>query len=651
MRKLLVAGGLGLGVGLVVCVILHFGWLGGWDNRLSDTLFLTRPVSDKIVLVAIDDKSIQAIGRWPWKRSEHAKLLDKLGSSPAAIGYDVSFPEVSDPAEDAQLTVSVKQSGKVVLPVEVLEWDRQAQQVVVKDALTPIKSLADVASLGVVNKLTDQDGVVRLTPISIVDKTGEKLTNFSVAVLNTAGIEKQPVVERGFMRINYAAHPKSYKRWSFVDVINGQVPESEFAGKIVLVGATAADLHDNQNTPVSAGTLMDGVEIHANTIQTILEDKYLQHEDRTVTMAVIVVMAVVLALVIANSRIIVGSVLTVVTLGGYGWWTFYSFDHGTVRSLIYPILAMAAAFVGTVMYKYLVENRAKQFIRRAFSYYLSEDVLKEVLKDPQKLKLGGERRQMTVLFSDIAGFTSISEKVEPETLATHLNKYLTRMTRIVFTYNGVLDKYVGDAVMAFWGAPKVISVEDQAMLACQAALAMQEQMLEVQKDWEQYGVGHFTVRIGINTGDMIVGNMGSEMRFDYSLLGDNVNLGSRLEGINKEYGTKITISETTYAPIKEKIVARLVDIVAVKGKALGVKIYELRALGRPDFAEGEFLTSFEKARIAYHEGKFKEAQRAFKVLEEKYPEDGPIKTYVARCEELAKHAPESWDGVYHAKSK
>jgi len=296
-----------------------------------------------------------------------------------------------------------------------------------------------------------------------------------------------------------------------------------------------------------------------------------------------------------------------------------------------------------------VENKQKRFIRKALSYYLSESVMREVLSNPKKLSLGGERKEITVLFSDIAGFTTISEKLAPETLAQLLNQYLTRMTNIVFTQVGVLDKYIGDAVMAFWGAP--LTQKEHALMACTAAIRMQEEIAIIQADWKKIDIEKFDVRIGINTGDMVVGNMGSDLRFDYTLLGDNVNLGSRLEGINKEYGTHIIISQSTYDQVKDKVIARRLDTVAVKGKAKGVTIYELRGLGVPGEEEKGFLDTFEKARALYHEGKFKHALSAFEDMHKHFSHDEPTNVYIKRCKELADHPPRDWDGVYHAKNK
>jgi adenylate cyclase len=271
------------------------------------------------------------------------------------------------------------------------------------------------------------------------------------------------------------------------------------------------------------------------------------------------------------------------------------------------------------------------------------------LNNPEKLKLGGERQELTVLFSDIAGFTTISEKLPPEQLVHLLNQYLTKMTNLVFEHQGVLDKYIGDAVMAFWGAP--VEQSDHALKACQTALAMQEEVQRLKTEWHKEGIPDFDVRIGINTGEMIVGNMGANTRFDYTLIGDNVNLGSRLEGINKEYGTHIIIAQSTYTEAREHIVARKLDTVAVKGKSQGIVIYELIGLKSNYTGSLKFVEQFEAARSQYEKGKFKHALELFTALHEEYSVDFATNLYIERCEELIKNPLKDWDGVFHAKNK
>lgn len=559
------------------------GLASGWQEKLADNLFLPRVARNDIAIIAIDDKSINTIGRWPWDRKIHAQLLELLADSkPRAVGYDVAFPEKSNSVSDDLLIESFKKHN-IILPVEQ-----------VKDGLQTPNEIFKTKT-GLVNVLIDSDGIVRKIPS----------TSFASSVLDTE-------VPGEFMRINYVGKPGSFTTYSFVDVINKKIPLENFRDKYVLVGTTAVDLHDVQITPVSAGKEMAGVEIHANAMQTVLDQKYLSLEPKYQTLLMILIACIL-------------SPLSILTIVAYIIFVFISFDGGVIRNLIYPPLSIIVINIINIIIKYWKEKAQKEYIKKAFSYYLSDSVLSTILKDPSKLKLGGERKEITVLFSDIAGFTSISEKMAPEDLAKILNNYLTKMTNIVFKYEGVLDKYIGDAVMAFWNAP--IADEQHALKACKTALEMQEQS------------GDFEMRIGINTGDMVVGNMGSQMRFDYSLLGDNVNLGSRLEGTNKEYGTKILISESTNKQIANKLITRFIDTVAVKGKEKGVKIYELRSTN--------YDLNFDKARELYEKGEFDKAAKIFA----KIKDDPPSEVFLKRCQEFVKIPPERWDGIYHSKIK
>jgi adenylate cyclase len=268
-----------------------------------------------------------------------------------------------------------------------------------------------------------------------------------------------------------------------------------------------------------------------------------------------------------------------------------------------------------------------------------------MLKDPTKLKLGGDKKTLSVLFSDIRGFTTVSETMTPEELVHLLNEYLTAMTDIVFKYDGLLDKYMGDAIMAVYGAP--LDQPDHPVRACRTALDMMEELKKLQTKWSEEGRPILQVGVGINSGDMVVGNMGSQMRFDYTVMGDSVNLGSRLEGINKEYGTNIVISEYTYAAVKDILFCRELDSVVVKGKKLPVKIYELLCEKKDAEPHETFLRLFESGLEKYKQKQWDEAIAIFRQVLELRPGDTPSELYIRRCEELKEcPPPEFWDCVY-----
>jgi adenylate cyclase len=325
--------------------------------------------------------------------------------------------------------------------------------------------------------------------------------------------------------------------------------------------------------------------------------------------------------------------------------TFILTKYKIWLNLIYPVLTMLAIYVFITVYRYVTEEREKKKIRGAFQYYLTASVMNEILKDPTRLKLGGQKKNLTVMFSDIRGFTTISESLTPEQLVHLLNEYLTAMTDIVFKYEGLLDKYIGDAIMAVWGDP--IDQPDHAVRGCKTALEMMAALKPLQAKWEAEGWPHIDIGIGVNTGDMTVGNMGSKMRFDYTVMGDSVNLGSRLEGTNKEYGTHIIISEFTYAQVKDQMLCRELGSVRVKGKKLPVKIYELLGT-REDAPRLEaFLASFNEGLASYKAMRWDEAIASFQKSLEMKPGDPPAAMYIERCNDLKVNPPEGeWDGVF-----
>jgi CHASE2 domain-containing sensor protein/class 3 adenylate cyclase len=626
-KKLQKSAVIGVLIFIILSMLFMLGLFSSWQEKLSDTLYTEQKSPDNIAVIAIDDKSIQEIGRFPWDRSVYAKFLTLLSQNkinPKVIGIDISFLEKSNDKADAALANSIKnlKNTKVVLASEYNNGN----------LIEPIGLFKAVSQIGFVNTVSSPDGITRkFNPV-----INKSLYSFSYKIAQN--YSDKSLFTYPNMRINYVGKKGSFHTYSFSDVLNGQIDPKIFEGKIILIGATAADLHDDEATPTSAK--MPGVEIQANIIETLIKNNAKENEIAILTLLTIFIFSVFGSIIFVFLPPIAVVISSVVFGIFYILYVISSFDAGVIRNIIYPLLALIFAAIANIIYKYVTESAAKKFIRKTFSYYLSESVLNHLLNNPHKIKLGGERKELTVLFSDIAGFTSISEKLQAHELAELLNNYLTKMTDIVFKYDGVLDKYIGDAIMAFWGAPN--EVKNHALNACITALEMQKKISE---NFD------FTARVGINSGEMVVGNMGSNQRFDYSLLGDNVNLGSRLEGINKMYGTKICISQSTYDLVKDDVTVRKLDIVAVKGKNTGVPIYELIHMRKETKKEKEFLVGFEMARALYEKGKFKNALLEFKKFNKKYPKDPTSPIYIDRIKELIETPPSQWDGVYHATSK
>lgn len=460
-----------------------------------------------------------------------------------------------------------------------------------------------------------------------------------------------PTTEYGEMLINFDGAQGTFPYISASDVLFDRAPQERIKDKIALIGPTATGILDLRVTPFDPA--FPGVEVHANIIDNILHQRFIYRPNWLAIFDIIMMLFVGVLVGLVLTKIgALGGALAAIGLGAaYAGINYYIFsDKGIWLNIVYPLLTLALCYSGTTVYHYMAEEREKKKIKGAFQYYVTEAVVDEMLKDPSKLKLGGEKRELTVLFSDIRGFTSISEHMDPEELVKFLNEYLTAMTDIVFEYKGTLDKYMGDAIMAIYGAP--LPQPDHAERACYTALAMIQELGSLRKKWEDKGLPKLNIGVGISSGPMVVGNMGSLRRFDYTAMGDSVNLGSRLEGLNKEYGSNIIISEETYKIAKGAIICRELDSVRVKGKDLPVRIYELIGAQTVPAGMAEIIPLFEKALELYRSRQFDEAILLFRKVLEIKPNDGPSKLFIKRCEEMRIYPPPSdWDGVYTMTTK
>jgi len=580
IKKYLAGFLISLLIGLLLSLLFSLGFFISWRYKLTDKLFLQDEPGNEIIIIAIDDESLQGLGRWPWERNIHANLIDKIGEQkPIAIGLDVNFSEESGFLLDATLAKSIRTAGNVVLPIE-MELVVKEERFVAQKALFPIETIGQAAlRLGMTNTPPDQDGIFRKLPISVFDQEGSQYSAFSFILAELYSQKKGmdlpeiPVDQKERMIINYSGRPGTFRIVSAIDVMEERIEQDLLEDKIVLIGATAPDLHDEQLVPVSYGRLMSGVEIHANAIETIIEGKFLRYPDLKWQITAFILLALTLGLVLVSFKIIVGSLLALAGLVVYLVVSMTVFDKGIILDIFYAVIIFILVYLAIVALRYLTERKEKKKIKNTFSRYVSSDVIDEILSDPDKLKLGGQKKELTILFSDIRSFTTISEKLSPEELVNLLNQYLTLMTDLIMDSRGVVDKYIGDAIMAFWGAP--LKEPAHADKACQAALEMVEQLEKKKKDWKkEFGID-LNIGIGINTGEVIIGNMGSEKRFDYTVMGDSVNLASRLEGLNKQYQTNIIVSQFVKDKAEDNFTFKYLDKVAVKGKEEKVEIYEL----------------------------------------------------------------------------
>jgi len=523
------------------------------------------------------------------------------------------------------------------------------------------------ASSGYFSLRRDQDGLIRWMPLML--QGGENLfpplailtvwhylgrppLTVQVGHYGVEGIQMGkrfiPTDENGRLLINYLGPPKTFPHVSISDILSGKLPKGTFTDKIVLVGTTATGAYDMQSTPLS--TVYPGAEIHATVMDNILTQNFLTKPlwARIYDLFAIVILGALTGVALPRRSPLQGLLLAL-GLGmvylGVARWLFV--NPGVWLNIVYPLLVLATTHLVLTIYYYVTEERERKKIKGAFEHYVSPEVIDEITKHPAKLNLGGERRVLTILFSDVQNFTAISESMDSTKLVELLNEYLTAMTDIVLKYRGTLDKYIGDAIMAFYGAP--VTREDHAFMACYTAVGMVEELKRLRERWSVRKLPQINMRIGIHMGEATVGNMGSAKRFDYTVMGDTVNLASRLEGLNKAYGTTILTTEDTACLVEKSFVLREIDMVQVVGRKRPVRIYELLATSSTSLPkqQEEAFSSYVAGLEAYRQQSWDNALELFQHSLTLWPQDGPSRTMVERCQIYQQASPpEEWDGVF-----
>ncbi len=703
--------GLVLGLYLFGNPLLDIIELKTYDIRLS--MRLAPPGDPAVAIVAIDEKSLAAHGRWPWSRATMARLVERLDALGArVIAFDVFFSEAenrtaleqierlereqgvsgdSSPyarvkralAADSSFGKAIAKSGKVVLPMVFLMSEDEARHLSKTDAALSLAATQDQAvklirdrgdgrldfpmpqasglltnlpelsaaarASGHINSLPDaRDGSVRWAPLVLryqglffpsADVQAVRLyLNDPVFALHTTryginglqfGERLVPTDEYGRALINYRGGPRSFPTWSVSDVLAGRIDAAQLRGKIVLIGATAQGLGDFRTAPV--GAVFPGVEIRANTMQNLIDGNFIQRPGWMFVfdVALMLTLGGLLVALLPRLGVRLSAFVTLALAAAYLLLAIVAFRTQLIWiNVVYPALLIALLYVSSTLVHYFTAEREKRQIKNAFQHYVPVAVVDQIMHNIDNLGLGGEKRELTVLFSDIRGFTGIAEGLSPEALVQLLNDYLTQMTDKVFRHDGLLDKYIGDAIMAVYGAP--IPHPQHARLACRTAVDMMQALRRMQADWKQRGLPGMDIGIGINTGPMVVGNMGSRTRFDYTVIGDAVNLGARIEALNKQYGTHILISEFTYHQVKDEFPhAREIDVTTVRGRNEPVRLYELMLA--EDYPHLDWLPEFARAYELFRADQRTQARTLFKKLAEAY--DDPVSRYYAeRCQ-------------------
>lgn len=590
-----------------------------------------QPARDDIVIVYIDEKSIREIGRWPWRRDVMAELISKISEGrPKVIGIDIMFSEEESRETDEELAGAIRDAGNVVLAtafivpvdkkisppkdvpdflwdaafmevksIEGIDWKRWALKP--ESVIPPLEEFAEGASLGHVYAHPDMDGVLRREVLYL--KYGDDCyPQFSLQVARIAlGVEMKdmilyggsgirlgdrfiPTDLSGRVFINYRGKEQGFQSISASDVIKGRTPSGFFRNRVVLIGTSALGTYDQKVTPTSANTT--GAEINANVVENILLNDFIRKSPGVMELAVILLTGVLLGIFLPRFRAVSGYALATAIIVSYILFSFYLLMFkGLWINIIYPILNMSVIYIAQTVTEFFFEEKKARDIRRMFSSYVSPKIVEELVTHPEKAHLGGERRTVTVLFSDIMGFTSLSEKLPPEEVVSMLNEFFKEMVDIIIRWDGTLDKFVGDEIMAFWGAPA--DQPNHAELAVRCALNMSDRLEEMQEVWRSQGRPILDCGIGIDTGEAIIGNIGAEgKKMDYTVIGDHVNLAARVEKLTRQYGVRILTTENTIGALDSIIRSEHIGhveigeiaVVKVKGKEKEVKIFGIKGL-------------------------------------------------------------------------
>jgi adenylate cyclase len=704
LRKKWIRGALvGSGAFLLVFILQNFELLTplewkSWDLRLR--LFADSSKANKdIVLFLIDQYSLDLYEAhqglsWPWPRQMYSAVLQycKAGGAKACI-FDLILTEgsVYGVEDDEDFSETIDRVGNVFLALflsqEESEFEEGSLRILDRffsakfspnKAVFPAKSvtlplenfLHSARGVGNVRFSPDEDGIYRRLPLLFAYRNllvpslplavagfleGEEIVFKGKRDIYFKG-RKIPLDESGQMIISYHGPTGTYPSYSMAAIINSwalieegkppQIPPGEFREKIVLVSASAPGLLDLRSTPLSS--VCPGSEILATVIDNLAEGDSISAPEKELSLLLLVVFSLITGLGVTCFqslwKIILFSLSCLALPFVASWAAFFS---GHWLELVPPELAVLISFTGASLLNFSVEGRQRRFIKNVFRFYLSSHVIDQILKNPELLRLGGEKREISSFFSDIAGFTALSEGLSPEELVNLLNSYLSEMTDIILSYQGTLDKYEGDAIIAFWNAP--LEQPDHALRACRTALECQVRLSELRPILQSRFGQSLSMRIGINSGPAVVGNMGSSSRFDYTAIGDTVNIASRLEGACKQYDVPILVGERTYEMVKEHIMAREVDTIRVLGKKKPIRVYEVtREKELVSASELERISHFHHALEAYKSREWARAGDLFQKLKD----DRVAQIYIERCQKFRRSPPpDDWDGVYGLKSK
>jgi adenylate cyclase len=609
---------IGVFVGFLFFALDFFGFAAPYENKLIDLRFSTRDeiapsIDDEVIIVAIDDQSFESLKvRWPWPRDMYAKAIDRLSDAGArVIAFDLIFSEPSKEELVKQDEVFgdaiVRSKAWIVLGSKF--YMKQTSNTIEKSYVAPIPNIdPGKTHVGYVNQWPDSDGITRHAGL-LRKHQGQLYHSFALKILSRFYSLENPailltdtllkygpmnikVARDANMLINYRGGPGKFRVVSFENVFDDEIfPDLKESGvfedKIILIGPMFLEAQDYHPTPyvssqkttgVSSGQQTPGVEIHASILDTIMQEKYIVSCAGWYKFLIFIVLAISLALICVRLRPVFSFLILMAWVVLYGSISFNLFrNYDLIIPVFNPFLALFGTYLVALVYRLFTSERQSRYIKGVFSRYVSPKVVDQLVKDPNaELKLGGNQQNVTVLFSDIRGFTTMSEQLKPAQVVELLNEYFQTWTDIIFKHDGTVDKFIGDAVMAIFGAP--VEHEDDPVRAVKAALEMKAALHQLNSKWEAEGKPTFKIGVGLNTGEAIVGNMGSQQAMGYTVIGDTVNVASRLESKTKDFGAFLLISEQTYQYVKDIIEVEEHTGVQVKGRAGALSVYEVLGL-------------------------------------------------------------------------
>jgi len=682
-----------------------------YDLRMKLTMD-PKAYDDRLVLAAIDDKSISDVGTWPFPRSIWTELLDKLDAYGAkVVAFDVFFSEASlacsQDTPDQELANAIRRfqsdpHQKVILPYSLAGADdaykeippimynfimdtrqQQGNQLLhsqIGKRVFPIDLLTETeAGLGIIQTREDPDGIFRHYPLlanveelyfpSFSLLAYQYYTNDRPVFNMTSMADPKLKVETGELSLNILGESKV--RWigdtdnfpfvSISDILKADSDDSymqkTLKDKIIFIGSTAFGAHDLRHTPVDSK--LPGVYFHMNMTQMLLDGNFFRPVAQSTKYSWFMLFGattLMILIMLLNNPVLDLFSMASITIGLFLLDTFYLLPHGYEIKLFFCLFSVVACYSWSTFLEFYATSKEKDQIRGTFSSFVAPAIVDQMLKNPELAKVGGEKKNITVFFSDIRDFTSISERLTPDELSISLNQYMGVMTDIIFDNYGTLDKYIGDAIVAFWGAPVGMPSHEHAYHAVKSGIKMIEALPAVNARFKEQGFPELEHGIGLNTGDCSVGNMGSDKIFSYTALGDNMNLGARIESLCKYYGVQLNVSEYTIAALTEEQKAefkyRILDKVRVKGKEHPVTIYEVFHSTHPFYIDEQAHKDYKRAFEHYLAQEFEQAADIFRELSKKYPQDKSSARMLNACEEFIKFPPPpDWDGVFTHTSK